>query len=71
MSGLTITTAPANEPLDAAETISYLRIDSGVDTTLIDNLIQAARFGQRIIQIGPLTTTLPCHWMPLVRLMCL
>ena len=27
MSGLTITTAPANEPLDAAETISYLRID--------------------------------------------
>ena len=44
MSGLTITTAPANEPLDAAETISYLRIDSGVDTTLIDNLIQAARF---------------------------
>jgi len=44
MSGLTITTAPQNEPLDAAETISYLRIDSGVDTTLIDNLIQAARF---------------------------
>ena len=43
MSGLTITTAPQNEPLDAAETISYLRIDSGVDTTLIDNLIQAAR----------------------------
>ena len=44
MSGLIITTAPANEPLDAAETISYLRIDLGVDTTLIDNLIQAARF---------------------------
>lgn len=44
MSGLTITTAPQNEPLDAAETISYLRIDSGVDTTLVDNLIQAARF---------------------------
>ena len=44
MSGLTITTAPQNEPLDAAETISYLRVDSGVDTTLIDNLIQAARF---------------------------
>jgi len=44
MSGLTITTAPQNEPLDAGETISYLRIDSGVDTTLIDNLIQAARF---------------------------
>ena len=44
MSGLTITTAPANEPLDAAETISYLRLDSGVDTTLVDNLIQAARF---------------------------
>jgi len=44
MSGLTITTAPQNEPLDAAETISYLRIDSGVDTTLIDNLIKAARF---------------------------
>jgi len=44
MSGLTITTAPANEPLDAAETISYLRLDSGVDTTLVNNLIQAARF---------------------------
>ncbi len=44
MSGLTITTAPANEPLDAAETISYLRLDSGVDTTLVDNLIKAARF---------------------------
>lgn len=44
MSGLTITTAPQNEPLDAAETISYLRIDSGVDTTLVDNLIQASRF---------------------------
>ena len=44
MSGLTITTAPQNEPLDSGETISYLRVDSGVDTTLIDNLIQAARF---------------------------
>jgi|TARA_R100000426_G_scaffold38715_1_gene30370 uncharacterized phiE125 gp8 family phage protein len=44
MSGLTITTAPQNEPLDAAETISYLRVDSGVDTTLINNLIKAARF---------------------------
>lgn len=44
MSGLTITTAPANEPLDAAETISYLRLDSGVDTTLVNSLIQAARF---------------------------
>ncbi len=44
MSGLTITTAPQNEPLDAAETISYLRIDANVDTTLINNLIKAARF---------------------------
>ena len=44
MSGLTITTAPQNEPLDTAETISYLRVDSGVDTTLINNLIKAARF---------------------------
>ena len=34
----------ADEPLDAAETISYLRLDSGVDTTLVDNLIKAARF---------------------------
>lgn len=44
MSGLVITTAPSDEPLSSAETISYLRIDSGVDTTLIDNLIIAARF---------------------------
>lgn len=44
MSGLVITTAPSDEPLSSAETISYLRIDSGVDTTLIDGLIQAARF---------------------------
>ena len=44
MSGLTITTAPQNEPLDAAETISYLRLDANVDTTLVNNLIQAARF---------------------------
>jgi len=44
MSGLTITTAPQNEPLDAAETISYLRLDANVDTTLVNNLIQTARF---------------------------
>lgn len=44
MSGLTITTAPQSEPLDAAETISYLRLDANVDTTLVNNLIQAARF---------------------------
>lgn len=44
MSGLVVTTAPSDEPLSSAETISYLRIDSGVDTTLIDNLIMAARF---------------------------
>ena len=66
MSGLTITTAPANEPLDAAETISYLRIDSGVDTTLIDNLIQAARFWAEIIQIEPFNhhiyPVIGCHW---------
>lgn len=44
MSGLVITTAPQDEPLSSSETISYLRIDANVDTTLIDGLIQAARF---------------------------
>jgi len=44
MSGLVVTTAPQDEPLSSAETISYLRIDANVDTTLIDSLIKAARF---------------------------
>ncbi len=43
MSGLSVTTAPSTEPLTSAETIAYLRLDSGVDTTLIANLIKAAR----------------------------
>ena len=43
MSGLSVTTDPSTEPLTSAETISYLRLDSGVDTTLIGNLIKAAR----------------------------
>jgi len=43
MSGLSVTTAPSTEPLTSAETIAYLRLDSGVDTTLIGNLIKAAR----------------------------
>ena len=44
MSGLVVTTAPSIEPLTSAETIAYLRIDSGVDTALISSLITAARF---------------------------
>ena len=43
MGGLSITTEPSSEPLTSAETIAYLRLDSGVDTTLIGNLIKAAR----------------------------
>jgi hypothetical protein len=43
MSGLSVTTDPSSEPLTSAETISYLRLDSGVDTTLVGNLIKEAR----------------------------
>ena len=43
MSGLTITTPPSIEPLSAAETKSYLKIDDSVDSTLITRLIEASR----------------------------
>lgn len=43
MSGLTIVTAPTIEPLTSAETINYLRLDSGVDNMLIESLITTAR----------------------------
>lgn len=43
MSGLSVTTEPSIEPLTSAETVSYLRVDDGVDTTLISNLIKASR----------------------------
>ena len=43
MSGLKVHTAPSDEPTSDAETIAYLRTDSGVDTTLIQNLIISAR----------------------------
>lgn len=43
MSGLSVTTQPQSEPLTSAETIAYLRLDANVDTTLISNLIKAAR----------------------------
>ncbi len=43
MSGLKVHTAPSVEPTTDAETIAYLRTDSGVDTTLIQNLVISAR----------------------------
>jgi uncharacterized phiE125 gp8 family phage protein len=43
MSGLVVHTAPSAEPTSDAETIAYLRTDSGVDTTLIQNLVISAR----------------------------
>jgi len=43
MSGLKVHTAPSVEPTTDAETIAYLRTDTGVDTTLIQNLVIAAR----------------------------
>ena len=43
MSGLKVHTAPSVEPTTDAETIAYLRTDTGVDTTLIQNLVISAR----------------------------
>ena len=43
MSGLTIVTPPTIEPLTNAETINYLRLDSGVDNMLVESLITTAR----------------------------
>lgn len=43
MSGLTIVTEPTIEPLTSAETINYLRLDSGVDNMLVESLITTAR----------------------------
>jgi hypothetical protein len=43
MSGLTIVTPPSIEPLTNAETINYLRLDSGVDNMLVESLITTAR----------------------------
>lgn len=43
MSGLTVTTPPSIEPLSAAETKSYLKIDDSVDSTLITRLIETSR----------------------------
>ena len=43
MSGLTIVTPPSIEPLTSAETINFLRIDSGVDNMLVESLITTSR----------------------------
>ena len=43
MSGLSIVTPPTIEPLTNAETINYLRLDSGVDNMLVESLITTAR----------------------------
>ncbi len=43
MSGLSIVTPPSIEPLTSAETINFLRIDSGVDNMLVESLITTSR----------------------------
>lgn len=76
--GLTLTVAPAAEPVTLAEAKAHLRIETGFtdDDTLVTSLITAARnMAERLTGRGFITQTwqytlssFPAYWEPPIRL---